>query len=940
MGQAPNFFQFGVEDGLPSSEVYQATQDQQGYMWFATDRGLVRFNGYEFKIYATNHGLESDVVFGFHTDSKNTTWFYTYSGGIGYLSGDSIVIPSFNKKLKEVLSNMVIGSMYVGDNDTIWLSGSMENKTVKIDPEGKIQLYTTPTEALVHVTQIGNSGIVFGSGVGYDKRKNEQFVSYTKSGTTRTLTLPPLDGYIKSGAQAIESGNNLLCTVHSSVILFRDSLLLSSAELPGRATLSAMEDSDKNTWIGLFDKGVVCYPKGDLSKAPTHWLYPHSVSSIYQSKDGALWFTTLDAGVFYNSGHLVYSSGLSSQDQKEQIIALSVEGGSALVGTKQGNMYRYSRPADNYRKIVSDLGNVQFITQVKGSTFVGNYRKWERDQSEDVYCVVANSVCTNASKDSIWLYGKALKKRIQLPGYVQYLSPLNLSPREVESLAHWKKAVYAGGKNGLYRLNGNWHRQDWVGKEWIVDLASSAEHLFVATKKKGVFICEEGSCWSVSMADGLPTNHIETMVVQNDSVLWLGSKKGVSKLKLNHSLKSVTIVNLDAVDGLISNEVNQLVLDEHRLWVGTNLGVSYFDIRESFLNLSPPKICIDRVMVNGIEVKEKASFTDEAVAFDFHFTGLDYKSMNRLNYTYRLVGLDADWSTTTNRQVRYMLGYGNYSFEVMAQNNSGTWSLEPARYQFEVLPPIWLRWWFIGLAIVLFLLGGVLFVKWRWKSLEKRKDLELQMAHSKHTALTAQLNPHFVFNALNSIHNFIRKNDKQASSKYLVLFSKLIRQILDSSNESLISIAQEIDLLEKYLSLEQLRFKEKMHYQIEVDSAIDQHRWKIPTQIIQPYLENAIWHGIMHKEGVGTIRLSLVKHQQNIVCIIEDDGVGREKASRIKPSGRVHQSKGMQLGRERLELMSAILEQPIEFQITDRTDSMQTVCGTRVVLTLPILKEL
>jgi sensor histidine kinase YesM len=474
---------------------------------------------------------------------------------------------------------------------------------------------------------------------------------------------------------------------------------------------------------------------------------------------------------------------------------------------------------------------------------------------------------------------------------------------------------------------------------WVVDITSSKEHLFIATKHNGVVVYDGQKFFRITQEDGLPINYVETIAIENDSVIWVGSKKGVSKVHVNFKNEEVHVFNINSSNGLISDEVSDICINNKQAWVGTNAGMSFFDTDKSFENELPPPVFLEVISVNGIPQSNFKSqiFPHTSQVFDFSFFGINYKSRVPLTYRYRLIGLDSTWHETKGREVSYSLPNGKYRFEALAQNNSGIWSKKPAVFEFEIQTPYWKQLWFL-LALTFLFLGIVaLVIQYRINRIKEKNRIKLQMAESQQIALNAQLKPHFIFNALNSIHNYIRKNDREASGKYLLLFSKLIRQILMNSNKPVVTIEEEVSLLQKYLEIEKLRFKDRMNYNIIIDPKIDVSRLKIPTQLVQPYLENAIWHGIMNKETSGSITFELKLESAKMRCIIVDNGIGREAAMGFK-SDNYHQSSGMVISEKRLKLIEATLKKKVEITITDLKDAAGKATGTKVELVFPIIE--
>jgi len=326
----------------------------------------------------------------------------------------------------------------------------------------------------------------------------------------------------------------------------------------------------------------------------------------------------------------------------------------------------------------------------------------------------------------------------------------------------------------------------------------------------------------------------------------------------------------------------------------------------------------------------------------FQFVGITLQSPKKVQYRFKLEGLDKNWSALTNRsEATYgNLPYGKYTFKVKAMNGDGYWSKE-LNYSFIIRPPWWRTWWAYTFFAVLF--AGIIYALFRYRlnqirvqheiGLQKHRATELEMQ-----ALRAQMNPHFIFNSLNSINMFILENNKLQASEYLSKFSRLVRLILQNSQEAFIPLERELEALELYLELEVLRFENKFEYKIGVDNEVDITVLKVPPLIIQPYAENAIWHGLMHKKEKGHLEIELYLEKEILFCKIIDDGIGRKKAAELKTKSSLnHKSMGMRITADRI----AILQQEKEknntsISITDLVLPDGNPGGTEVLIKIPL----
>ncbi len=325
--------------------------------------------------------------------------------------------------------------------------------------------------------------------------------------------------------------------------------------------------------------------------------------------------------------------------------------------------------------------------------------------------------------------------------------------------------------------------------------------------------------------------------------------------------------------------------------------------------------------------------------FSFDFVVLHYSNPENNQHLFMLEGYDNTWrnSGTEKRAFYFNVPPGNYTFRVKGANNVGIWAEKSI--SIIITPPWWQTWWFWTIAALILIFAIYAIIKVRVgivrRSEQSKSRHEKELLELEAKALRAQMNPHFIFNCMNSIKSLMQKNDQDKAVTYHTTFSKLIRTIFQNSDKREITLFDETETCRLYTQLESMRFGKKFFWHFNIDETLDLKSIQVPALIIQPFIENAIWHGIMPKEEGGTLTVTVTKNQDAISCIIDDDGIGRETSMQNKfkgePSG--HQSKGVQLTQSRLDLNNTLNQGNASVEIIDKKDVGGKSTGTKIVLT-------
>jgi len=451
----------------------------------------------------------------------------------------------------------------------------------------------------------------------------------------------------------------------------------------------------------------------------------------------------------------------------------------------------------------------------------------------------------------------------------------------------------------------------------------------------------------ITVKDGLSSNLVYSLLPDNKGGLWIGTNQGLSyfDLKLYHQTKTKSIKKFGKADGFMGGECNTggLFLDNNNnLFVGTVNGLIKFNPDLYRSNNFFPKTHItgisvfyrDTLLIENLKLKHNQN------NIKFTFIGLSFSNPEKILYSYKLNGFDKLWSPpSSENSAKYSnLPPGKYQLLVKSCNDEKIWTPNPVEYSFEILKPFWKKWWFILGVSLLFSAIVYVFVRQRISKIKliERNNLNAQIekANNELKALRAQMNPHFIFNSLNSIQHFVINHEEKSAVKYLGKFSKLIRKILNNSEEAFISLQEELSTLELYLELENLRFQNKFTYQIKIDDTIESDFIKIPSMIIQPYIENSILHGFGEIATGGSLTIEFTLKDGLLICIIDDNGVGINYSKQNKKENSLHVSLAGKISEDRLQLLKNIYGNSIGVEITDKSDFGKK--GTKVCLTMPI----
>lgn len=942
-GQEPHFYNYRTNEGLPSNECYNVKQDNKGYIWIATDRGVCRYDGYNFRNFTTADGLTDNTVFKIKEDARGRVWFMSFNGKLCWYQDGKIVQYKFNDQLLKVSEQKgIIRSFMVDRNDNVTIS-YLYSGLIRIDTQGRS----------VVIPSVGKSGVedffareidgelFVGSIFLNQSTRKEYHFSTNIGGKERSLLIQRPDFAMRDivGLKR-KNGTGVVSLERSMIEITEEDLkVFPPAE---KQALSLMEDCDSSLWIGFFKGGVIKKEANKKLASPSsgEFLEGLSVTSILQDNEKGYWFATLENGIYYMPSTDVTIHKLESASNKDFVNSL-VRAGERFIyaGTANGILYTADISArDRYRIVQKDSigGAVEtlYYDSLSRKLWIGTLHRLAVYGEDKKLKIVSEGHTRGIASGG---GNKIVCLRVPTilsidPLFTEPIGRIDPVLRVDVMYTDERNVIWLGAADGLYYLkNGRSVKDTFIGTQRVIDVAClPGGRLVVATIGGGIIVKDGQRKLRIDAKSGLISDIVNSICVNGDEI-WAATNKGISCVRLNDD-GSFSIRNYNQNQGLPTPDIKKILVHNGLVWLGSNPGLISF--RPGKIDLSAVPVYLESVKANAVET-ERHVFSHTEDFLEFNFTGISFKQRGKIIYRYRLIGSSDLWNETENRTVQLAaLKPGDYRFELIARNADGVWNKNVFIYAFSIKSPFWQTPFFYAGLILLFLLVVFLWYRFRIRQIRKRNELVLELQEYQRQAMVSQINPHFIFNSLNSIHSFVLNENRKDASKYLSSFAQLIRKCLNHSSKKYVPLEEERQLLQTYLDLEVMRFKKKFRYELIIEPQVIEAKIEIPSMLMQPFIENAIHHGLIPLETrQGLVRIRLFFKEAQLRCEIEDNGIGRAQAGLREKKN--HNSKGTEITGKRLK---AYEENPrFEFYeaITDLHDAEGKPAGTKVAFNIP-----
>jgi ligand-binding sensor domain-containing protein len=943
------------EDGLPSMTVYNLIEAKDQSIWLATANGLSHFDGSRIRTFRHPDQTDHEIM-GLQEDAHSRIWFYNLSGQL-YYHHQGQVHPFLNDPAYPVRFLLVT-------QHHIWVTGKYQGQwELRVYPIDASKMSSSVTPVFTQRVAAYSCHGIFNI--------SDQVVLVRFTTTSRYLYINlsdpthPLDPASVQSLHKRLSGNTanrMASWKKYSVSSFESNIFLEKSDSVKlkHTNITSLLEANEQLLVGS-KNGVYLFPHPLQLQQYKHYFPQWQVNCLLQDRQGNTWITTTGNGVAivpsFNIFHYHLQNAPIPNHNIQKIINLNQEG--VLVGHRNNGV------------TFIDLVNNKFNNQGKSFAPV---RDLVKDDKGGIWCATESGL----------YYTENTKK--------EFRPILNLL--SIKSLTYKNGLLYVGSNRGYYPLNTK-HLPTLKESDSLLVLLNNRVFSVLAIggqvllgTEKGVFLHEptlkkppqpipqlsryqisdmvraaNGIIWVGTKAHGLfqlhgiggsviqfdskrlPGKIISDLELTPDQKLWVATDQGLVCLDANTG-KSLHFINSSF---LPSHEISSICSRGEELYVGTHKGLLRFINPYQVRNNLPQEVTLAEIQVNDevVPISNHLQLKHDQNNIQVFFQIPGYQPNMQTTYQYKVEGLDNEWHQTTSEKLQWFLVRpGNYRLHLRANPVLGQQTQPSTILEFNIASPFWETWWFLGLVGVAVFGTGyyVMYFRHWYKVQQKEAEQSFQEKVNalKQQALQAQLNPHFIFNALNAIMQYVATNDKDKALYYLSRFSKLIRTILEASRKRSILLEDEIELLKNYLEMEQLRYQQSFQISWFISKEIQEQESSIliPPLLIQPILENSLKHGLKNKSDDNKIlKISFEKQGEFLCCTVEDNGIGRAAARSLNEwRNTKHHSSGLAITQDRIKSLNTTSEiQSYEAVLTeDLYDANGQPSGTKTTILLPI----
>ncbi|HEY1040270.1 MAG TPA: histidine kinase [Bacteroidia bacterium] len=940
--QDPYYSTIDIGKGLPSNSVYCIFQDSKGFMWFATNDGICRYDGFEFKSYY-NPEQTSKAGSLIKEDKYGRIWYENFDGRLYYIE---------NEQLHCLKS----------EPEGYYDYGIIDDYLISVEKGGVIatELKTFKKKRILSVSIKSFSGsfqtkelyyLFEDSALTINSKLEIRNISPGLSYTKYREILPGLATHFDKKTFYYNRSR-----VDDTCFVTEENKIVGAFKPKSEKFVQNLCHAGKKLWF-CCSSGVLCYePDGKLVSPEQGWFRNININCVFQSDDGCYWIGTAGKGILLvrDPQSKTYLAGvpLTRIEKKENKL---------LIGTKNDEIIEFDPISNNAKTLIKnkdnhpvDLIKYDSLNKTLYYTSMQFHIINEKEHSSENffmatkdlevlnsnYAAVAASGLIGLRKtrthEAVDIYDSLYKNSYDDKKHKNFAHVITAI--RGKSIARFKndQAFYCASNLGFFKVDpfGTKEIRNKGVVAYFSKIDSQNEELMIALGTNGfLWTMDNKNNFKLIDSSGTIRN-----IFLNDSILCVYNGSRIDF----HKVKNTELTNTDLSYPLSSDQVHDIKIINNKLYITTDVG-----LLTGSLNIINVKENQSRFYINSIRIRDSVFGelngnrlgTDEN-DMEISYSLIDYKCPEQHKLEYSINNLGWKELPVTNRSLTLAsLSGGDYVIRFRLDGLI----LANTHLAFSISTPWWKQWWFYMTCFIFLSAIIIIYSRWQTRILKKRNllliqkiELEKNLNQSMLTSIKAQMNPHFFYNALNTIQSYIFTDDKLNAANYLSKFSKLTRIILEMSGKESIPLTEEINALTLYLELEKVRFSNDLNFSIKA-GGLETDMIRIPSMIIQPFVENAIKHGLLHKKGEKQLNIEFNLKNSELFVTIDDNGVGRKKAgelNRIK-EGK-HESFSTSANSKRLEILNEGKENKVGISIIDKHDDNGQASGTTVIVKIPI----
>jgi len=937
-----------MADGLPGNNLFEILRDKRGFIWIGSENGLVRFDGNNFRIYRISEGLPDNEINGLRLDANGIIHAIPYRD---YPSTYNPVTDRFEQGKRD----QALGSLSI-----------RAEQGVEVLEDGSLAVYTSNGAAnilqdrrTISIAPIIRNGQLCQPYHCLLLGKDRFQLVYQDS--LRVFEGPRLlysNAYPFPDKRAPVYLNHCLFTCDTAAIYKTrlnnkgEILSIQRIFLPGPSSHISFTGKhlaliqDNGTTLRLLDTATL----NEVAQMP---LNSALATAVMEDEEQQVWVTTTNQGLLrLSQGPVINYNSLLPPGMAPSTVA--VDSSVFLCGDDKGRIVIFRKGCveqiisiNQWSKAISRVRNILVLKDgyyiaVEGDASLLLDKKYGVQSVYNRPLLNFTDRCAALWHDSIILAGShngALKFRYKA---CQEFDAVNIRSTAIGADPEGRMII--GSLDGCYRKDDTGL---YAFGKTIPELArrvnvicSTPDGLvWVGMSNKVLVALKNGvAAGMIHLGAGLPGNGCNTLCAGKSGELWLGTDLSLNRIRYSIVDDSLhyQACSFSAADG-VPGQVSAIAWHHDSVYVATSQGL--FSMPGDW----QPLVRDIPVYITGIRINDRDTFLygNWELPYgmnniDIRYAGIDMSGFEPV-FQYR-INEDAWQDVGDDHLALKRLAPGIYRVQIRAMRRDGSPSPLLATLHIRLHAPFWISIWFwLGVLAVL-IIGFLVLLQWYQR---RKRNRQLQKLKAEHELVTSQqqtfsalMNPHFIFNALNSIQHYVLAQDKRSANRYLSGFGRLIRMNFESAQKTYISLEEELERLQLYLSLEKMRFGDQLSYQLDIADDIQQEDWMIPAMILQPFVENALLHGIAPLREPGHVDISVRKDGHTLIVSITDNGIGMEQSSRQK-SGEGHVSRSMDLITKRIEVLRKLRHQLIGLKVEPAFPDNESHPGTRVILVFP-----